>query len=103
MNKAEKALLSALFLGCGVLAGCGHAYYGAGITVGPPAPRVIGPLGVAPGPGYVWTDGYYDWQGSNWVWLDGRWARPPRPGRVWVTPYWERHGRGYRFHKGRWR
>jgi hypothetical protein len=103
VDKTRKAVLSALLMGSAALTGCGHVYYGAGISVGPPAPRVVGPIGVAPGPGYVWTDGYYDWRARDWIWLDGRWVRPPWSGAMWASPRWERSGRGYRFHKGRWR
>jgi len=94
---------SALFFGT-VLAGCGGGY-GSGYYVGygPPAPRYYGAVGVAPGPGYVWTDGYWDWRNRNWSWVDGRWMRPPRAGAVWVRPEWRREGRGYRFHRGHWR
>ncbi len=69
---------------------------------GPPPPR-YGIVGVAPGPGYVWTDGYWDRRGNGWYWMSGRWMRPPRPHSVWVPGYWSRHGHGYRFHDGHWR
>lgn len=96
-------MLTAILLGAGALAGCGGGYYRAGVVVGPPPAPVYGVEGVAPGPGYIWTDGYYNLQGGGWVWMHGRWARPPRPRAVWVKPYWERHGRGYHYHRGHWR
>lgn len=43
-----------------------------GIGLGVPAPvAVVRP--VCPGPGYVWTDGYY---APNGVWVAGYWAPP---------------------------
>ncbi len=77
-----------------------------GIAVGgpPPAPRVVGPVGVAPGPGYVWTNGYWDWAGGTWAWRDGRWAVPPHGHHVWVEPYYHPYGHGaYHYHHGYWR
>lgn len=96
--------LAGVLLAVTALAGCGRAYYAAGVSIGPPPPPpAYGYVGVPPGPGYVWTDGYYDLRGNSWVWLGGRWARPPYPHARWERPYWERHGNGYRFHEGRWR
>jgi hypothetical protein len=77
----------------------GGAYY---VRSGPPAPRYA-IIGSAPGPGYVWTNGYWDWRGRNWVWVDGRWLRPPRSRAVWVGPEWRREGNGWRFRRGYWR
>ncbi|HTS25989.1 MAG TPA: hypothetical protein VMH81_08940 [Bryobacteraceae bacterium] len=77
----------------------GGAYY---VRYAPPAPRYA-VVGVAPGPGYVWTTGYWDWRGGNWAWVEGRWQRPPRARAAWVAPEWRHEGRGYRFHRGYWR
>jgi hypothetical protein len=102
----RKTLLGGAFvLASVVLGACGGGYYGGGYyaTTAPPAPRYYGAVGVAPGPGYIWTDGYWDWRGGNWGWRDGRWQRPPRRHARWVAPEWRREGRGYRFHQGRWR
>src|SRR5581483_9549878 len=76
-----------------------------GIRVGvmPPPPRVVGVVGVAPGPGYVWTNGYWDWSGGRWVWVEGRWLRPPGPHRVWVEPRYHRYHGYYHYHHGYWR
>jgi hypothetical protein len=74
-----------------------------GIAVGAPPPPVpadvvVGPVGVAPGPGYVWVDGYWDWVGGRWVWMPGRWVLPPRRDLVWVGPVVD-----FRLHRGHWR
>ncbi len=84
-----------------VLTGCGPGYVVA--SIGPPPPPRYGVMGYAPGPGYVWTDGYYNLMGSNWVWVGGRWMRPPRRGAAWVSPEWRREGGRYRFRRGYWR
>jgi hypothetical protein len=84
------------------LSGCDHVVFYKGVNFGPPPPHVFGPVGAAPGPGWVWTDGYYDWGGGNWMWRPGRWARPPRQGYVWRGPTYERYRNGYRMREGRW-
>ena len=43
---------------------------------GPPPPPRYGMVGVAPGPGYVWTEGYWDQRAGNWSWVSGP-ARAP--------------------------
>lgn len=36
----------------------------------PPRPVVVGPVGRRPGPGFVWTGGYYRWGGTRgYVWV----------------------------------
>jgi len=92
------ALLAAL-----TLPACDHHFvYFAGVNVGPPPPPMYGPVGVAPYPGWVWVDGYYNWSGNRWVWQPGRWARPPHPGYVWRRPSYEHYRNGYRVHEGHW-
>jgi len=80
--------------------GCaaGGAYY---VAPPPPAP-VVGVVGYAPGPGYVWIDGYWDWRG-HYVWVPGYWGRRPHPRATWVRgrAFYE-HGR-YHYRRGYWR
>lgn len=99
----RKILATAAVLLGTVLSACG-GYYGRGyVAYGPPPPPRYGVMGYAPGPGYVWTDGYWNRAGGSWAWVNGRWAVPPRGRRVWVRPEWRAEGRSYRFHRGYWR
>ena len=83
------------------LPACAHHYYAGGYPP-PPPPRAVGVIGLAPGPGYVWVPGYYDWNG-RYFWTPGRWAYPPRPRAVFVPGYWgRRHGRQF-WVRGYWR
>lgn len=89
----------ALGLLCGACAAPGAVV----VRYGPPPPRYA-VVGVAPGPGYVWTEGFWDWRGGAYVWVPGRWLRPPRPRAVWVPGAWvERPHRGWEFRRGGWR
>jgi YXWGXW repeat-containing protein len=98
----RKLLATAFVLFGTLLTGCvGHGGY-IGARYGPPAPR-YGAVGYAPGPGYVWTDGYWDYRGGNWAWAPGRWVRPPHARARWTPGYWRQEGRGWRFHRGYWR
>lgn len=98
----NKAILPIALLMLGSLAACAgpHQYYG---RIPPPPPPRYGAYGYAPGPGYVWTDGFWDLRGSRWVWVSGRWLRPPRPRAMWVPGHWKQYGNGYRFNRGYWR
>jgi hypothetical protein len=69
-----------------------------GVRIGsPPPPRVV-VRPVAPGPEYVWVDGYWYPVGNRYRWHDGYWTRPPYPASRWVAP---RHD-GERFYEGYW-
>src|SRR5277367_1825573 len=97
-----KRKLKLLCLATPLLLGLGACAGGVYVAAPPPAPRAV-VMGVAPGPGFVWTDGYWDWRGGNWAWIGGAWARPPRPGAVWIPHRWVQNGRRYRLVRGRWR
>jgi hypothetical protein len=83
-----------------MLTGCAGNYT---MRYGPPPPPRIGVMGVAPGVGFVWTDGYWDQRGGRWVWTNGRWQRPPHRRAVWVSGAWFQEGRNWRFRRGYWR
>jgi hypothetical protein len=90
------ALAASLLVGCG--GGVGYYYASA-----PPPPIRAEAIGVAPGPGYVWINGYWGWRGRNYAWVPGYYTRPPRAHSVWVAPRWDRDHDRYRFREGRWR
>jgi hypothetical protein len=92
-------LLAALSLpACAVRAG-----YGGGDGSYAPPPPVVETYGAAPGAGFVWVNGYYNWGGSRYAWVPGRWQRPPRRNAHWESARWENHGGRYRFRQGHWR
>jgi WXXGXW repeat (2 copies) len=90
----------ALVLAATSLAGC--YTYASYATYAPPPVRVE-TFGVAPGPGYVWVNGFYTYRGNNYAWTPGRWAVPPRGRHVWEPGRWENRGGRYQFRQGRWR
>ena len=80
---------------------CVAAPVGVGFSVGIPAPPSLRAevIGYRPGLGYVWIPGYWDWRGSSYFWVGGRWSLPPYRHAYWVAPRWERH----RYYRGLWR
>jgi hypothetical protein len=70
------------------------------IQVAPPAPRVE--VVPPPRPNYVWTPGYWRWNGRRHIWINGVWV-PARRGFHWEPAAWAQGPNG-RWHlvPGRW-
>ena len=70
-------------------------------TIAPPAlPAYEQPA--APGPGYLWTPGYWAWGDAAYYWVPGVWVLPPRAGVLWTPGWWGWSGGIYRWHVGYW-
>ncbi|HET9408539.1 MAG TPA: YXWGXW repeat-containing protein [Candidatus Sulfotelmatobacter sp.] len=71
------------------------------VRFGPPAlPVYVQP--VCPGPGYVWTPGYWAWSDDDgYYWVPGTWVVAP-VGLLWTPGYWGWDGGVYIFHAGYW-
>ena len=89
-----------------------------GVRIGPPPPpRVVAVRPVAPGPGFMWVEGYWYPVGNHYKWHEGYWTRAPYSGARWYAPrhengqwfegYWEgdrgrmRHEHGWDKHRDR--
>src|SRR5215470_5709239 len=76
------------------------AQIGISIGIAPPAiPIYTQPY--PPGPGYIWTPGYWGWN-SGYYWVPGAWIFPPRVGFLWTPGYWAYNGGNYFFNQGYW-
>ena len=96
-----KRKLLATVLGMTMMAGStafAGVRFGVGVNIGAPGFYAPGPVVVArppaPGPGYVWIDGFNGPTGF----VAGYWALPPAPGAFWVAPSFV----GGRFVAGYW-
>src|SRR5690348_17969502 len=70
-----------------------------GIRIGPPPPpRVVRFRPVAPGPDYIWVEGYWYPTGNHYKWHDGYWTRAPYAAARWIPPRYE----GDRYYEGYW-
>jgi hypothetical protein len=76
---------------------------GVSITVAPPVLPVYDqpPL---PGPGYIWTPGYWAWSDDgDYYWVPGTWVEPPAVGLLWTPGYWACNDDGiYVWNAGYW-
>jgi hypothetical protein len=79
------------------------AQIGVGISVriGPPAlPIYTQPF--CPGPGYLWTPGYWSWDDDDgYYWVPGTWVVAP-VGMFWTPGWWGWNEGFYAFHGGYW-
>ena len=69
-------------------------------TVGPPElPAYEQPI--CPGDGYIWTPGYWAWDGE-YYWVPGTWVMAPEAGYLWTPGYWGWAGDAFMFNEGYW-
>ena len=75
-----------------------------GVRIGrtPPPPLRYEVRSRAPGPGYVWVDGYWGWDRGRYVWMPGVWQRPPYAGAYWNHPHYDHYADGWHLHEGHW-
>src|SRR6185437_741441 len=78
-----------------------HAGVFVSVNIAPPAlPVYVQPA--IPGPGYIWTPGYWAWDGYEYYWVPGTWVLAPFVGALWTPGYWGWSGGVYLFHVGYW-
>ncbi|MDQ3197761.1 MAG: hypothetical protein M3Q46_01010 [Verrucomicrobiota bacterium] len=71
------------------------------VGIAPPAiPIYAQPY--CPYPGYIWTPGYWAWDGYGYYWAPGVWVSPPRVGLLWTPGYWGYRNGLYAFNDGYW-
>jgi WXXGXW repeat (2 copies) len=68
---------------------------------GPPPPPLVDAQGAPAAPGMVWVEGYWHWNGVQYVWIPGHWESPPA-GYVWVGPSYTIVGGRHLYRAGRW-
>jgi len=74
---------------------------GVSVRVGPP-PLPIYAQPICPGPGYLWTPGYWGWnEDAGYYWVPGTWVLAP-VGMLWTPGYWGWGGGFYAWHPGYW-
>jgi hypothetical protein len=74
---------------------------GISVRVGPPALPVYAQP-ICPGPGYLWTPGYWGWNDDGgYYWVPGTWVGAP-VGMLWTPGYWGWGGGFYAWHAGYW-
>jgi hypothetical protein len=78
---------------------------GIDVSVGVPPPELpVYAQPPIPGPGYIWTPGYWAWDPSygGYYWVPGTWVMPPQIGLLWTPGWWGWSDGFYRWHAGYW-
>jgi hypothetical protein len=79
----------------------GQVAVGISVRFGPPALPVYAQP-ICPGPGYIWTPGYWAWgDDDGYYWVPGTWVVAP-VGMLWTPGYWGWGGGVYLWHPGYW-
>jgi len=74
---------------------------GVSVRIGPPALPVYAQP-ICPGPGYLWTPGYWAWNDDDgYYWVPGTWVMAP-VGMYWTPGWWGWGGGFYVWHVGYW-
>jgi hypothetical protein len=85
------------------LSAAAHAQIAVGISVGFAPPELpVYEQPICPADGYIWTPGYWAWDGSDYYWVPGTWVLAPQVGFFWTPPYWGWGGSAFLFHEGYW-
>ena len=88
---------------CTALTAPASAQIGFGISIGhTPPPIRYERRPPAPGQGYAWVDGYWGVNRGRYVWVPGRWDRPPYAGAYWSHPHYDHYQDGWHLHEGHW-
>ncbi len=95
-------ILHLLFLAISMLflSTAASAQVGVSVSIAPPELPVYDQP-VCPGDGYIWTPGYWAWDG-DYYWVPGTWVLAPEPGYLWTPGYWGWGGSGFLFYDGYW-
>jgi hypothetical protein len=95
------ALLAAPLVVAPVYQAAAQIGIGLNITIAPPAlPVYVQPP--LPGPGYLWTPGYWAYGPLGYYWVPGTWVQPPSVGLLWTPGYWGWNNGVYIFNRGYW-
>src|ERR1039458_2877235 len=66
----------------------------------PPLPVYEQPW--CPGPGYIWTPGYWAYGDDGYFWVPGTWVLAPQVGFLWTPGYWGWGGSAFIWNAGYW-
>ena len=68
----------------------------------PPPPPPVETVVVAPAPSAVWIPGFWQWNGSSWIWFAGSYQLRPERGMRWRAPEWQPRGSVHVLIPGGW-
>jgi len=101
MHRSVRGLVFAVTMLSLVAASFAQISVGISVRVAPPALPVY-EQPVCPGPGHMWTPGYWAWNDdAGYYWVPGTWVVAP-VGLLWTPGYWGWHEGVYGWHRGYW-
>jgi hypothetical protein len=74
---------------------------GVAVNIGPP-PLPVYAQPICPGANYIWTPGYWAWNGYDYYWVPGTWVLAPTVGLLWTPGWWGWGSGGYVWNAGYW-
>ena len=83
------------------LSAASFAQIGISVAFGPPALPIY-EQPICPEEGYIWTPGYWAWDGGDYYWVPGTWVLAPEVGSLWTPGYWGWGGGAFFWHEGYW-
>ncbi len=86
MTRRLRLVLLTVFL-AGLFGGCASTMY---VPTPPPPPRVEKRT-ARPGPGKMWVEGHWKYNGHKYVWVSGGWRKQG----AWVAGHWVKKPRGW--------
>jgi len=69
----------------------------------PPPPQYATDVPPPPEPDAIWINGYYTFDGRQYIWVAPHWIVPPPGYRTYVAPHWAWRGGNYVYIRGYWR
>ena len=72
------------------------------VNVAPPELPIVYEQPPLPEPGYIWTPGYWAWDGMDYYWVPGTWVQPPESDLLWTPGYWGWRDGFYGWNPGYW-
>jgi WXXGXW repeat (2 copies) len=103
MRNLLRSLIPAVMLALALAPPASHAavVIGVSVNIAPPVLPVYAQPAI-PGPGYLWTPGYWAWAPTGYYWVPGTWVLPPSAGVLWTPGYWGWASGAYLWHAGYW-
>jgi WXXGXW repeat (2 copies) len=98
LRRARALLLAAVMLSVSTLSSAALIF---SVNIAPPVLPVYAQP-IAPGPGYIWTPGYWAYGPDGYFWVPGTWVLAPFVGALWTPGYWGWGNGVYLWHAGYW-
>jgi hypothetical protein len=97
----KKLVVFSILLLAAILGSQAFAGIQISVNIAPP-PIAVFDQPPAPGDGYIWTPGYYQYGDYGYYWVPGHWVTPPSEGVLWTPGYWANERGRYQWHEGYW-